>query len=65
MSVADDLRDRADRVEALEEAKEAIENILYAIESLDLPDGIQGSHHAEMEFQATLEQIEQAIEEES
>ena len=33
------------------------------IEALDLPNGIQGSHHAEMEFGRTLSSIEEELQE--
>ena len=45
--------------------KDVVEGLLYCMETIDLPSGIEGSHHSEMEWGDTLEQIEnemQAIE---
>ena len=46
------------RYSELEDAKEAIENLLCEMECIALPDGIQGSHHADMEWSDTLSTIE-------
>lgn len=57
------LDETMDRIQELTDAKEAVENILMNIEALDLPNGIQGSHHAEMEFGRTLSSIEEELQE--
>jgi len=63
MTFADDIRALADRYAELETAKEGVETLLYTMQDIDLPYGIEGSHHAEMEWGETLEQIENEMQE--
>jgi len=67
MSLWNDLKTKLDeimsRIQELTAAKESVENLLIDLEALDLPDGIQGSHHAEMELSDTLSSIEEELEE--
>ena len=65
MSVVEEMNRLAERYAELEDAKEAVEDLLMTMEEISLPSGIEGSHHADMEWGDTLEQIEnemQAIE---
>lgn len=65
MSVVEEMHRLAERYAELEGAKDVVEGLLYCMETLALPSGIEGSHHAEMEWGETLAQIEsemQAIE---
>ena len=65
MSVVEEMNKLAERYSELEDAKEQVEDLLMRIEEIALPSGIYGSHHSEMEWGDTLEQIEnemQAIE---
>ncbi len=65
MSVVEEMNRLAERYAELEGAKDVVEGLLYCMETLDLPSGIEGSHHSEMEWYDTLKQIEsemQAIE---
>ncbi len=67
MSLWNDLKNKLDetisRIEELTSAKESVENLLIDLEALDLPDGIEGSHHAEMELNDTLSSIEEELQE--
>ena len=53
----------AERYEALERAKDKVEDCLAYIEEAEsyLPDGIYGSHHSSMEWGETLCQIEEEM----
>ena len=65
MSVVEEMNKLAERYSELEDAKEGVEELLYLIETIGLPSGIERSHHSEMEWYDTLKQIEsekQAIE---
>ena len=57
------LEETVARIEALREAKQKVEDILYYIEDLDLPDGIEDSHHASMEYNDVHSRIEDELEE--
>ena len=67
MSVWNDLKTKLDetisRIQELTAAKESVENLLIDLEALDLPEGIEGSHHAEMELSDTLSSIEEELQE--
>ena len=65
MSVVEEMNRLTERYAELENAKVEVEDLLMMIELISLPSGIEGSHHSEMEWGDTLEQIEnemQAIE---
>ena len=57
MSVVEEIKELSKRYAELEAAKEAVEELLFTIEMVSLPSGIEGSHHSEMEWIDTLEQI--------
>lgn len=57
------LEETVARIEELREAKETVENILFYISELNLPDGINDSHHAEMEYNDVHSEIEDELEE--
>jgi len=63
MSIKEELEALVARYEALETAKEKVEDCLCYIDEAEsyLPDGIYGSHHSEMEWSETLSQIEEEI----
>lgn len=67
MSLWNDIKTKLDetiaRIEQLREAKQKVEDILYYIEDLNLPDGIDDSHHAEMEYNNVHSQIEDELSE--
>ena len=65
MGLASAIELLAERCHVLEKAKEAVEELIESIEEvqLDLPDGIVGSHHSEMEWSRTLNQIEEELRE--
>lgn len=46
------------RYRELERARDAVQNLILDMDDIDLPDGIEGSHHASMEWDETLEMIE-------
>ena len=60
ITVIEELERMKERYAELEEAKEAVENLLCDIEGVSclLPNDIEGSHHAEMEWSDTLSTIE-------
>ena len=58
MSVVEEMKRLTERYAELERAKEAIEGLLMRMEEISLPSGIEGSHHADMEWGRTVEQIE-------
>jgi len=58
MSVVEEMNRLAERYAELEDAKEQVEDLLMRIEEIALPSGIYASHHSEMEWGDTLEQIE-------
>tara|TARA_R100000152_G_C6703871_1_gene132794 strand:- start:450 stop:668 length:219 start_codon:yes stop_codon:yes gene_type:complete len=67
MSVIDRLEELKQRATELEEIREKLWDLMGMIEEVEsyLPADIMGSHHAEMEYGDTLEQVEnelQAIE---
>ena len=65
MSVVEEMNRLAERYAELEAAKDAVEKLFECMYYIDLPGGIEGSHHSEMEWYDTLKQIEnemQAIE---
>jgi ribosomal protein S1 len=65
MNVVEEMKRLTERYAELEAAKDAVEKLLDCIYYIDLPDGIEGSHHSEMEWSETHTQIEnemQAIE---
>jgi prefoldin subunit 5 len=63
MGLASAIEELAERCAELERAREEIEDLLMRMESIDLPSGIVGSHHAEMEWNDTLSQIQSEIDE--
>ena len=63
MSVVEEMNKLAERYSELEDAKEQVEDLLMRIEEIALPSGIEGSHHAEMEWGDTLAQIENEMQE--
>ena len=63
MSVVEEMHRLAERYAELEGAKDVVEGLLYCMETLDLPSGIGGSHHSEMEWYETLKQIESEMQE--
>ena len=63
MSVVEEMNRLAERYAELEDAKEAVEDLLMTMEEISLPSGIEGSHHADMEWGDTLEQIENEMQE--
>ena len=63
MSVIEEMNKLAERYSELEDAKGAGEELLYLIETIALPSGIEGSHHSEMEWYDTLKQIENEMQE--
>jgi len=58
MSIEKELRELADRFAMLEAAFDDVQDLLLSMEEICLPYGIEGSHHAEMEWSDTLCQIE-------
>ena len=65
MSVVEEMNRLAERYAELETAKDAVEDLIMTMEEVDssLPSGIEGSHHADMEWGDTLEQIENEMRE--
>ena len=63
MGLASAIEELAERYADLERAREEIEDLLMRMEFIDLPFGIVGSHHADMEWNATLSQIQSEIDE--
>jgi len=63
MSVIEEMKRLTERYANLESAKDAVEDLLFTIEMVSLPSGIEGSHHSEMEWNDTLEQIVNEMEE--
>ena len=63
MGLASAIEELAARYAELERARGEIEDLLMRMESIDLPSGIMGSHHADMEWSDTLSQIESEIDE--
>ena len=59
--MTDAITDLRDRYASLETARDEIQDMLCNMENIDLPDGIEGSHHAEMEWSDTLSTIEAEI----
>ena len=63
---ANALRELADRLEGLEEVQEKLEVILCEIDELNAlcaEYGLEGSHHADIEYGRSLTQCEEAIRE--
>ena len=50
-----------ERYAELERARDQIQTVFDAIESVELPDGVEGSHHSAMEWGDALETIEDEI----
>jgi hypothetical protein len=63
MSVVEEMNRLAERYAELEGAKDVVEGLLYCMETLALPSGIEGSYHSEMEWYDTLKQIENEMQE--
>ena len=63
MSVIEAMERLSKRYAELKNAQEAVEDLLLRMQELSLPSGIQGSHHADMEWGDTLEQIESEMQE--
>ena len=63
MTVLRELEAMAERYRELSDARDQIEELLMVMEAIDLPSGVYGSHHAEMEWSDTLCQIETEIDE--
>ena len=63
MSVVEEIKELSERYAKLEAAKDAVERLLDCIYYIDLPDGIEGSPHSEMEWSATHTQIENEMQE--
>ena len=63
MSVIEEMERLSKRYAELKTAKEAVEDLLCQMEEMPLPSGIEGSHHADMEWGETLEQIESEVQE--
>ncbi len=63
MSVIEAMERLSERYAELASAQRAIEDLLCRMQEISLPSGIQGSHHAEMEWCDTLEQIESEMQE--
>lgn len=63
MSVVEEMNRLAERYSELEDAKEQVEDLLMTMEEIFLPSGIEGSHHADMEWGDTLQQIENEMQE--
>ena len=63
MSVVEAMKRLTERYAELERAKEGIEVLIMTMQDIHLPSGIEGSHHAEMEWCDTLEQIENEMQE--
>ena len=63
MSVIEEMKRLTERYAELERAKEGIEDLIMTMQDIHLPSGIEGSHHAEMEWCDTLEQIENEMQE--
>ena len=64
MSVVEEMNRLAERYAELETAKDAVEDLIMTMEEVDssLPSGIEGSHHADMEWGDTLEQMKMKCE---
>ena len=63
MSVVEEMKRLTERYAELESAKEAIEDLIISMQEIHLPSGIEGSHHADMEWSNTVEQIENEMQE--
>ena len=63
ITVIEELERMKERYAELERAKEAVENLLCDMECIPLPNDIEGSHHAEMEWSDTLSTIESEMSE--
>jgi prefoldin subunit 5 len=63
MNVVEEMKRLTERYAELEKAKEEVEVLIMTMQDIDLPSGIEGSHHAEMEWEETLEQIENEMQE--
>ena len=63
MSVIKAMERLSERYAELESAQTAVEDLLCRMEEISLPSGIEGSHHADMEWGDTLEQIESEMQE--
>jgi len=62
-SVIDKLEEMKERASELEELREKLWDLTGMIEEVEsyLPEGIMGSHHAEMEYGDTLCQVEEEL----
>jgi hypothetical protein len=63
MSVVEEMKRLTERYSDLEAAKDAVLDLILTMEEISLPSGIMGSHHADMEWSDTLEQIENEMQE--
>lgn len=63
MSVVEEMKRLTERYAELERTKGDIEGLIMTMQDIHLPSGIEGSHHAEMEWCDTLEQIENEMQE--
>lgn len=63
MSVVEEMKRLTERYAELERAKGDIEGLIMTMQDIHLPSGIEDSHHAEMEWCDTLEQIENEMQE--
>ena len=63
--IVNEIEQMKDRYEELSEVKEQVEDVLDLIDQIEsgLPDDIGGSHHADMEYNRTLQEIERAMQE--
>ncbi len=64
-SIIDKLEEMKERASELEEIREKLWDLTGLIEEVEssLPAGIIGSHHADMEYQDTLCQVEDELQE--
>lgn len=63
---ANELRELAERLEGLQEVQEKLEDILCEIDELNglcAEYGLEGSHHADIEYGRSITQCEEAIRE--
>ena len=63
--VKERLEEMTERVTELEEFREKLWDLIGMIEEVEsyIPDGIMGSHHADMEYQDTLCEVEKELQE--
>ena len=63
MNVVEEMQRLTERYAELERAKGAIEDLIISMQEISLPSGIEGSHHADMEWGDTVQQIENEMQE--